>query len=139
MSQGNNDESIFILKLDTTIILEDQIDDDYEPSERGNINYNTLEINSYAEFLGMNLNVDRDLLWIARDGLKAPLPENWKACKTGNQEIYYFNFKTGESIWDHPCDQQFKELYKKEKAKKQSSEKNAVEKYAEQLKIESEV
>ena len=20
-------------------------------------------------------------------------------------EVYYFNFNTGESIWDHPCDQ----------------------------------
>jgi hypothetical protein len=23
-------------------------------------------------------------------------------------EIYYFNFSTGESIWDHPCDEHFR-------------------------------
>ena len=29
-------------------------------------------------------------------GLKAPLPENWKPCKTTDtNEVYYFNFSTG--------------------------------------------
>lgn len=36
---------------------------------------------------------------------QAPLPKNWKPCKTTDtEEIYYFNFQTGESTWDHPCD-----------------------------------
>lgn len=25
-----------------------------------------------------------------------------------SKEIYYFNFITGESIWDHPCDERFR-------------------------------
>lgn len=25
-----------------------------------------------------------------------------------SKEIYYFNFITGESIWDHPCDEHFR-------------------------------
>jgi len=37
---------------------------------------------------------------------QAPLPDNWKPCKTTDtEEIYYFNFKSGESTWDHPCDE----------------------------------
>ncbi|KAF1334482.1 hypothetical protein FI667_g2039, partial [Globisporangium splendens] len=37
---------------------------------------------------------------------EAPLPENWKPCKTTDtEEIYYFNFATGQSTWDHPCDE----------------------------------
>ena len=49
----------------------------------------------------------------------APLPEGWKPCKDlGADEIYYFNFHTGESIWDHPCDQKYRDLYESEKAKK---------------------
>lgn len=45
----------------------------------------------------MELADDRDLFWIAKEGLKAPLPENWKPCKTvDTEEIYYFNFATGE-------------------------------------------
>lgn len=37
----------------------------------------TLEIREYAYFLGMELPEDNDLLYIAREGLMAPLPESW--------------------------------------------------------------
>lgn len=38
--------------------------------------------------------------------LQAPLPENWKPCMTTDtEEIYYFNFASGQSTWDHPCDE----------------------------------
>lgn len=50
-------------------------------------------------------------MWIAKQGVKAPLPRGWKAIHDLEQnELYYFNFDTGESIWDHPCDNDFKEL-----------------------------
>ncbi len=55
------------------------------------------EIVDYAEFLGMNLEEDKDLLWIAKEGLKAPLPDGWKACQNEEGELYYFNFKNGGS------------------------------------------
>lgn len=28
--------------------------------------------------------------------------------KSPEGEIYYFNFNTGESVWDHPCDEYYK-------------------------------
>lgn len=56
----------------------------------------------YAKWLGMELKDDLDLFWIAKEGLKAPLPENWKPCKTvDTDEIYYFNFATGEPCCIH--------------------------------------
>lgn len=55
-------------------------------------------------------------MWIARQGVKAPLPKGWKAVHDAQQnELYYFNFETGESIWDHPCDKDFKNLVKDER------------------------
>ena len=30
-------------------------------------------------------------------------------------EIYYFNFSTGDSVWDHPCDEHFREMVIKER------------------------
>ena len=61
---------------------------------------------------------DAPLRWIAREGLKASLPENWKPCKTGEAgEVYYFNFATGESVWDHPCDEHYRKLFEEEKRK----------------------
>lgn len=97
-----------------SIILEEEIDPNYVPSEA--------EVVEYAKWLGMDLEKDQDLYWIAREGLKAPLPENWKPCKTKDtDDIYYFNFTTGESTWDHPCDGFYKRLYEEEKKKKEIS------------------
>ncbi|KNC55512.1 uncharacterized protein AMSG_01776 [Thecamonas trahens ATCC 50062] len=93
-----------------SIILEEEYDENYQPTKE--------EIVEYANWLGMDLEADADLMWIAQEGLKAPLPAEWKPCSTQTGEIYYFNFSSGESIWDHPCDQYYKELFAKEKAKK---------------------
>ena len=32
--------------------------------------------------------------------------------------IYYFNFKTNESTWDHPCDKYYRRLLAEERKKK---------------------
>ncbi|CCW71345.1 unnamed protein product [Phytomonas sp. Hart1] len=89
------------------VILNIDACSNYEPSET--------EIIEYAKWLGMDLLEDKQFLWIAREGLKAPLPENWKACESDKGELYYFNLKTGESIWDHPMDDYFKMLFMDEK------------------------
>ena len=60
-------------------------------------------------------------MWIAQQGITAPLPEGWKACQDDQGEIYYFNFDTGESIWDHPCDSIFKKLVQDEREKLRAS------------------
>uniref|UniRef100_A0A061RCM2 Centrosomal protein CEP164 n=1 Tax=Tetraselmis sp. GSL018 TaxID=582737 RepID=A0A061RCM2_9CHLO len=92
-----------------SVILEEEIDENFEPSRE--------EVLEYAKWLGMKLPQDEELLWIARDGLKAPLPEHWKPCKTPEGELYYFNFQNGESIWEHPCDEFFKDLFRDERQK----------------------
>jgi len=83
----------------------------------------------------MDLTADVDLFWIAREGLKAPLPENWKPCKTTDtDEIYYFNFASGESTWDHPCDEYYRTLYEKEKKAKLEDEKSKADQKKQQAK-----
>lgn len=95
-----------------SIVLEEEIDPNYVPSEA--------EVVEYAKWLGMDLKTDQDLFWVAKEGLMAPLPKNWKPCKTKDTEdIYYFNFASGESTWDHPCDGYYKRLYEEEKKKKE--------------------
>jgi centrosomal protein CEP164 len=96
-----------------SIVLEEEIDPNYVPDES--------EVFEYAKWLGMDLEKDLDLFWIAREGLMAPLPKSWKPCKTKDTEdIYYFNFTSGESTWDHPCDGYYKRLYEEEKKKKET-------------------
>ena len=67
-------------KPSDSIILEEEIDPNYVPTEN--------EVLEYATWLGMDLEKDRDLFFIAREGLKAPLPENWKPCKTTGELLF---------------------------------------------------
>ena len=52
--------------LDGYEFMEEELDDDYNPTID--------EIEEYARFLGMNIQDDTDLFYIAKEGLKAPLP-----------------------------------------------------------------
>ena len=45
-----------------SIVLEEEIDPNYEPTPE--------EVEEYARWLGMDPVHDRDLLWVAREGLK---------------------------------------------------------------------
>jgi centrosomal protein CEP164 len=65
-------------------ILEEELDEDYDPSPD--------EIEEYAKYLGMDLGLDRQLFYIAKEGLKAPLPDPWKPCRSPGGQIYYYNF-----------------------------------------------
>jgi centrosomal protein CEP164 len=40
--------------------------EEYQPSDE--------EIIEYAKYLGLNLETDQDLMWIAMEGLNAPVP-----------------------------------------------------------------
>eukprot|EP00730_Choanoeca_flexa_P002350 TRINITY_DN11017_c0_g2_i1.p1 TRINITY_DN11017_c0_g2~~TRINITY_DN11017_c0_g2_i1.p1 ORF type:complete len:1096 (+),score=271.54 TRINITY_DN11017_c0_g2_i1:179-3289(+) len=96
------------------IELEENIDADYEPSED--------EIKEYYECLEMDWDKDQDLRWIAIEALKAPLPKGWKPCEdTASGDIYYFNFKTGESVWEHPMDEHYRKVAQEERKKKQNA------------------
>ena len=79
---------------------------------------------SFCEWLGMDPVTERSLMWIAREALKAPLPENWRICYTEDRDVYYFNMRTGESIWDHPMDAYYTALFKQERAKLEKKRKH---------------
>ncbi|KAG2393967.1 hypothetical protein C9374_003731 [Naegleria lovaniensis] len=80
------------------------------------------DVLKYAEFLGIDPQLEPELLDIAREGIKAPLPDGWRPCQSDGQ-LYYFNFHTGESIWDHPLDAYYKQKVKEERMKKTASKK----------------
>lgn len=52
----------------------------------------------------MDLIKDKKYFSIAKEGLKAPLPGEWKPCKSSNGEIFYINLETNERTSEHPCD-----------------------------------
>lgn len=75
-------------------------------------------VEEHAKRLGIDPVMEADFLWIARESLVAPLPEGWyhvTATETGAP--YYYNETTGESRWDHPCDDQFRQIFRELKQK----------------------
>jgi len=77
----------------------------------------------YAKYLGMDLKKDKKYFSIAREGLKAPLPEKWKPYKNSKGDIYYINMETNQSVYEHPCDEHYRKLFQETKAKDNLSEK----------------
>jgi hypothetical protein len=78
-------------------------------------------IKEHARHLGIDLEHESEFLWIARESLVAPIPEGWHQHVTANGIPYYYNEQSGESRWDHPCDDQYRQLYRDMKAKKYES------------------
>ncbi|XP_054883939.1 centrosomal protein of 164 kDa-like isoform X2 [Poeciliopsis prolifica] len=89
------------------LILEEDYDESYIPSEQ--------EIHEYATDIGIDPENEPELLWLAREGIVAPLPPEWKPCQDVTGDIYYFNFSTGQSTWDHPCDEHYRRLVAQER------------------------
>ncbi|XP_039453992.1 centrosomal protein of 164 kDa isoform X2 [Oreochromis aureus] len=93
------------------LILEEEYDENYIPSEQ--------EIQEYAREIGIDPDNEPELLWLAREGIVAPLPPEWKPCQDVTGDIYYFNFSTGQSTWDHPCDEHYRRLVAQERERGQ--------------------
>ncbi|XP_047449664.1 centrosomal protein of 164 kDa-like isoform X2 [Mugil cephalus] len=93
------------------LILEEDYDENYIPSEQ--------EIHEYAREIGIDPDNEPELLWLAREGIVAPLPPEWKPCQDVTGDIYYFNFSTGQSTWDHPCDEHYRRLVGQERERAQ--------------------
>ncbi|XP_041850644.1 centrosomal protein of 164 kDa-like isoform X2 [Melanotaenia boesemani] len=89
------------------LILEEDYDESYIPSEQ--------EIQEYAREIGIDPENEPELLWLAREGIVVPLPPEWKPCQDVTGDVYYFNFSTGQSTWDHPCDEHYRRLVSQER------------------------
>ncbi|XP_075298485.1 centrosomal protein of 164 kDa isoform X3 [Opisthocomus hoazin] len=121
------------------LILEEEFDETYVPNER--------EIQGFAREIGIDPEKEPELLWLAREGIMAPLPPEWKPCQDITGDVYYFNFANGQSMWGHPCDDHYRKrvvqerekllacgsLKKKEKKKKKKEKKEKKDKKEKKL------
>ncbi|XP_069039215.1 centrosomal protein of 164 kDa isoform X4 [Lepisosteus oculatus] len=99
------------LRIGDQLILEEDYDENYIPTEQ--------EIQEYAREIGIDPEKEPELMWLAREGIVAPLPAEWKPCQDVTGDVYYFNFSTGQSTWDHPCDEQYRLLVAQERERAQ--------------------
>ncbi|KAI1893274.1 hypothetical protein AGOR_G00122020 [Albula goreensis] len=100
------------LQIGDQLILEEDYDENYIPSEQ--------EILEYAREIGIDPEREPELMWLAREGIVAPLPPEWKPCQDVTGDVYYFNFSSGQSTWDHPCDEQYRSLVIQERGRAQA-------------------
>ncbi|CAM9341411.1 unnamed protein product [Ectocarpus fasciculatus] len=83
-------------------------------------------VTRHAKYLGIDPESDGAYMWIAEEALNADVPEGWV---TGEGEgeyeglVYYYNEATGESTWDHPLDEYYRDKFKRKKARRAAREK----------------
>ncbi|XP_063491587.1 centrosomal protein of 164 kDa isoform X5 [Symphalangus syndactylus] len=80
-----------------------------------------VELLEFAREIGIDPIKEPELMWLAREGIMAPLPGEWRPCQDITGDIYYFNFTNGQSTWDHPCDEHYRNLVIQERAKLSTS------------------
>ncbi|XP_072585796.1 centrosomal protein of 164 kDa isoform X9 [Vulpes vulpes] len=97
------------VRIGDQLVLEEDYDETYIPSEQ--------EILEFAREIGIDPIKEPELMWLAREGIVAPLPMEWKPCQDITGDIYYFNFANGQSMWDHPCDEHYRNLVIQERGK----------------------
>ena len=61
-ARGSNMTESTSQSMGDSIVLEEEIDPNYEPTND--------EVLEYAKWLGMDLEQDKELFWVAREGLK---------------------------------------------------------------------
>ncbi|XP_043235768.1 pneumococcal serine-rich repeat protein-like [Amphibalanus amphitrite] len=63
------------------------------------------EVLEYARRIGIDPEREPHLLHIADEGVNQSLPPGWKPCFEEEKGLlYYFNFRSGETRWEHPLD-----------------------------------
>lgn len=76
----------------------------------------------------MDLDKDKEYFYIAKEGLKAPLPSNWRPYKNSEGDIYYIDINTKKSVYEHPCDDFYKKLFLETKQKNYKKPDQKIEK-----------
>ena len=78
-------------------------------------------LREHAYELGIDLDNEPHFSWIAEESLVAPLPEGWVQIKQEDGEfagsLYYYHEDSGASQWEHPEDEHYRDIYRREKEK----------------------
>ncbi|VDM17438.1 unnamed protein product [Hydatigera taeniaeformis] len=81
------------------------------------------EVRMYAKAIGIDPDKEADLLYIAREGISAPVPSDWIVLQDRKGGIFYQHKPSGVCIWEHPLDAQFRLRVVEAKSKKLNCQK----------------
>ncbi|KAK4885890.1 hypothetical protein RN001_002161 [Aquatica leii] len=95
------------------VICEEVFDDSSQAS--------AAEIRDYAAKIGIDPDMEPQLLPLAVEGLMKPLPAGWKPCYDDKKKaFYYHNSIIGKTQWEHPLDNIYRGLVMKARTESQS-------------------
>lgn len=60
---------------------------------------------------------DAALLYLAEEALLAPVPPGWTVHLDAAQNEFFHNTASGESAYEHPLDQHYRQLYREKAAR----------------------
>jgi len=83
---------------------QEELEEEHGEAEEG------AELHAYARSLGLDPDLDADLLWVAQEAFAAPLPAGWTDHVDAEGRVYFCNTVTQQSSWLHPTDIVFREL-----------------------------
>ncbi|XP_035225761.1 centrosomal protein of 164 kDa-like isoform X2 [Stegodyphus dumicola] len=78
------------------------------------------DILEYAKQIGIDVENEKHLMWIAEEGLAAKVPEPWLILSDDKDRIFYYNKNTGETSWLHPLDKEYSALVSEERTRSKS-------------------
>lgn len=114
---SSDDEDLPAVGAPNGVVVLEPEDEERVPTEE--------EVLEYAEYLGINPKDEPHLMWIAKEGVTAPVPHPWKACTENGDDVFYFNFESGESLWDHPSDEIYRNMVEEQRSKHAKAEKDS--------------
>jgi hypothetical protein len=75
------------------------------------------EVVDMAEYLGVIVKKEPDLMWIAKQAVQCALPPNWVEAEDDDGNAFFHNTSTGQSQAKHPMDDYFSALVVEERNK----------------------
>eukprot|EP00741_Cyanophora_paradoxa_P004424 tig00000802_g4294.t1 len=73
------------------------------------------EIEEFGSYIGVDPEREKHLLWICVASYYAPLPPGWEEHVDEGGEGFYYNVATDTSQREHPLDEYFRSLYRRER------------------------
>ena len=66
---------------------------------------------AYADYIGIDIGEDAELLWIADEALQAAEPAGWEECQDLQGGTYWYNPTTLTTMTQHPVDYHYQQFY----------------------------
>ena len=96
-------------RLSDALAAEPELEPEPEPPSPEQLE----ELEEYARYYGIDPRTEPSLMWIAREGMEAPLPDGWNEELDGRGVPYYYETATRRTQWKHPYDDYFKDLVRR--------------------------